>query len=221
MGDVPSSEDGAMKFGLSAASMSVAMFVFAQACSMKTNDTSGGPPGSDGGLPPGTPKVSSGFASNDDGWTISGDAQATSVKPDYSGTGGNPDGLISAKDDVTGGTWYFVAPAKYLGDQGSTYGQNFKFDLKVDMVPSSPFDEADVILKSSTLALAFDTPNNPGTAWTSYTVPLSEAGWHVDDLSGPAPTADEMKSVLGALTAVWIRGEFNSGPDIGYLDNVR
>ena len=83
-----------MKFGVPA-SMSMAMLVFAQACSMKTNDPGGGSSlGADSGLPSVTPKVSSGFASNDDGWTISGDAQATSVKPDYSGTGGNPDGLI-------------------------------------------------------------------------------------------------------------------------------
>lgn len=209
-----------MKCDLPAAAVSLALLICAQACSMKTDDSGGGPSVPDGGFRSNTPKVSSGFASDDDGWTISGDAQATSVKPDYSGTGGNPDGLISAKDDVTGGTWYFVAPAKYVGNQASTYGQDFKFDLKVDMVPSSPFDEADIILKSSTLVLTFDTPSNPGTDWTSYTVPLSEGGWHVDGLSGPAPTVDEMKSVLGALTAVWIRGEFNSGPDTGYLDNV-
>lgn len=209
-----------MNFAPPATRMALVMAVLTQACSVKVTNTSD-MPGADGGGAPGAPKVSSEFASDDDGWTISGDAQATSVKPDYSGTGGNPDGLISAKDDVAGGTWYFVAPAKYLGDQAASYGQNFKFDLRVDKEPSSPFDDPDVILKSSSLTLVFDTANNPSAVWTSYTVPLAESGWHIDDLDGPEPTRDQMKSVLGALTSVWIRGEFNTGADVGYLDNVR
>ncbi len=48
----------------------------------------------------------------DDGWTIVGDAKET--KPVYSPTGGNPTGLISAKDDAVGGVWYYHAPAKFL-----------------------------------------------------------------------------------------------------------
>jgi hypothetical protein len=196
------------------------MMVLTQACSVKATNTAD-IPGADAGVTPGSPKVSSGFAIDDDGWTISGDAQATSVKPDYLGTGGNPDGLISAKDDVAGGTWYFVAPGKYLGDQASAYGQDLKFDLKVDKVPASPFDAPDVILKAGAVVLVFDTDNNPSTDWTSYTVPLDEGGWHSDDLDGSEPTRDQMKSVLGALTAIWIRGEFNTGADTGALDNVR
>jgi Laminin B (Domain IV) len=184
----------------------------AAACSTKMKDTG---PGS------GLPKVTSGFATDDDGWMIAGDAQATSVKPDYAGTGGNPDGLISATDDVTGGTWYFVAPAKYLGNQSSTYGQPLRFDLKVDMVPASPFDAPDVILRSGDVELSYDASPDPGTDWTPYTVTLSETGWHLGDLTAPAPTATEMRTVLGTLTALWIRGEFNTGADKGSLDNVR
>jgi len=35
-------------------------------------------------------KSVSGFASDDDGWRIVGDAQSTTVKPDYNGTGAIP-----------------------------------------------------------------------------------------------------------------------------------
>lgn len=151
-------------------------------------------------------KANSGFVADADGWLISGDAQSTSVKPDFSGTGGNPDGLISAKDDVTGGVWYFVAPAKYLGDNASIAGKALKFDLKVDKVPTNPFPDIDVKLIGGGVTLVFDTPNNPTEQWTSYTVPL---------------TAADMTTVLKDTTALWIRGEFNEGPDTGSLDNVQ
>lgn len=166
-------------------------------------------------------KANSGFVADADGWLISGDAQSTSVKPDFSGTGGNPDGLISAQDDVTGGVWYFVAPAKYLGDNASIAGKALKFDLKVDKVPTNPFPDIDVKLIGGGVTLVFDTPNNPTEQWTSYTVPLTAAGWKVGKLSGMAATDADMTTVLKDTTALWIRGEFNEGPDTGSLDNVQ
>jgi len=177
-------------------------------------------------------RSASGFEGDAEGWTITGDAQADHVKPDYSGTGGNPDGLISAVDDVTGGTWYFQAPDKYLGDASAAYGNFLKFDLKTTDV-SSPFDNFDVILSGAGKVLAFNTPNNPVVgSWTSYKIQLSEtAGWAVigavgdtypDDFATlPKPSQADFKAVLGNITQLLIRGEFNSGPDTGYLDNVR
>ena len=176
--------------------------------------------GCGGGYEEGAKTVSA-FSADADGWTIVGDAQASSVKPDYSGTGGNPDGLISAKDDVTGGVWYFQAPAKYLGDNSATYGKILKYDLKVTPI-TDPFDDTDVVLEGGGKRLVFDTSPAPGTDWTAYKVPLSESsGWEKDSLTGAAPTADELKAVLANLTLFRIRGEFNTGPDTGSLDNVK
>src|SRR5262245_57642196 len=126
------------------------------------------------------PHASSGFDSNADGWTVTGDAQADHVEPDYSGKGGNPDGLISAVDNVTGGIWYFQAPAKYLGDASAAYGQSLDFDLKTNDV-SNPFDSFDVVLQGAGMTLGFDTSCNPkADAWSSYSVALDEsAGWRV------------------------------------------
>src|SRR5262249_58318021 len=76
-----------------------------------------------------TEVVSSGFDFDDDGWRIVGDAQEAT--PQYSPTGGNPAGLISADDDVTGGVWYFRAPSKFRGDQSENYGRDISFDLEV------------------------------------------------------------------------------------------
>lgn len=166
-------------------------------------------------------KTVSSFSSDADGWTIVGDAQSSSVKPDYSGTGGNPDGLISAKDDVTGGVWYFQAPDKYLGDNSAALGKVLKYDLKVTPI-DNPFDDIDVVLEGGGLVLAFDTKPAPGTEWTTYKVPLSGGGgWKKKTLDGPAPTDDEFKAVLANVTLLRIRGEFNTGPDTGSLDNVK
>ena len=165
-------------------------------------------------------KVGSGFDTSDDGWTIVGDAQARTVKPDFSGIGGNPDGLISAKDDVAGGVWYFKAPSRYLGDNSSTYGQLLSFDLTVTPI-TNPFDYVDVILEGDGLTVVYDTSPAPGTSWTTFSVPLSEAGWKMDALSGAAASAADFKRVLVHMTNFQIRGEFNTGPDTGSLDNVR
>ncbi len=175
---------------------------------------------------------SSGFDDSDDGWTVVGDAQTQTSKPDYNGMGGNPDGLISAKDDVTGGTWYFQAPAKYLGDQSPAYGGNLEFDLKTTDV-SNPFDDYDVVLVGAGKVLAYDTPMNPTTAsWTSYRIGLTETSgwkeiasettaWSSDFASLPAPSAEDFKAVLADVTRLRIRGEFNDGADTGFLDNVK
>jgi laminin B (domain IV) len=174
----------------------------------------------------------SGFETDAEGWTITGDAQASHVAPDYDGHGGNPDGLISAVDDVTGGVWYFQAPAKYLGDASATYGRYLDFDLKTTAI-SSPFDSFDVLLVGGGMTLGFDaTPNPTIDAWTTFHVRLDEtAAWRImtevsdsafgDFATLPAPTAAQMKVVLGNLTQLLIRGEFQTGSDTGFLDNVR
>jgi hypothetical protein len=169
-----------------------------------------------------TPKEVSDFASGADGWIITGDAQNSSVKPGFSADAGNPGGTISAKDNVAGGVWYFVAPSRYLGDNGEIVGKWLKFDLRVDATPAKPFSNIDVkLVGNGGVVLAYDTPNDPvGDRWTTYAVPLKAEGWKVGSLTGVAATEAQFEGVMHALTALWIRGEFNSGADTGYLDNV-
>jgi hypothetical protein len=171
--------------------------------------------GTDAGL---RPSEMSDFASGDEGWAIAGDAQATSAKPTYDSDGG----FIGAKDDVTGGVWYFVAPERYLGDNRAFIGRWLEFDLRVAATPTNPFNAADVrLINDAGTVLAYDTPTNPvDSAWTTYAVPLSAAGWKVGSLDGPDATDAGFEDVMGRLTGLWIRGEFNTGADTGYLDNV-
>ena len=157
------------------------------------------------------------FDTDDEGWTITGDAQGGGASPTWESSGGNPGGYISATDDVQGGTWYFKAPAAFHGDFSSAYGTNLTFDLRQSRT-SSQFDNVDVYLSGGGLDLTFDTAYNPGTEWTGYNLLLTEVGgWQ---LSGSPPTQAEFQQVLGDVTDLQIRGEYVSGSDVGDLDNV-
>ena len=162
--------------------------------------------------------ITSTFDTGDESWTVFGDAQGASVIPTYFSTGGNPGGYISATDDVTGGVWFWDAPAKLLGKVSSM--RALSFDLK-QSATDAPFDADDVVLVGAGTTLVFNTANNPGTDWTHYDVSLdASAGWKNKDTGQPA-TQQEMIDVLSSLAVLRIRGEYRDGADTGGLDNVR
>jgi len=153
-------------------------------------------------------------------WTAIGDV-AGPVR--WVQSGGNPGGHIEITDKVLGGVTYFVAPAKFHGNYGSAYGTNLTFDLRQSYTgPPNQFDDSDVILVGGGLTLVFDTLVNPSNnAWTSYAIPLAGlSGWHVSSLTGPLATQEQLLSTLANLTDLEIRAEYQTGPDIGSLDNV-
>ena len=115
------------------------------------------------------PLAASTFDTNDDGWTVTGDAQGGSGIPSYVPSGGNPGGYVSATDDENGDRWYWQAPAKFLGDISDAYGQALRFDLRQSTLTQQR-DAPDVVLKGPGGTFYYNTPNNPGTTWTSYTV---------------------------------------------------
>lgn len=164
--------------------------------------------------------VVSTFDSGADGWTATGDIAGPVT---WLATGGNPGGNISIADAVTGGTTYFVAPAKFLGNQLDSYGAFLSFDLRQSYTgAANQFDASDIILTGAGITLVYDTPVNPGNnLWTSYNVSLTEsAGWHISTLTGALPTQAQMEATLADLTDLQIRAEFQTGPDTGSLDNV-
>jgi uncharacterized repeat protein (TIGR01451 family) len=160
--------------------------------------------------------ITSVFDANNEGWQTFGDA--TSPTATFQATGGNPGGRVCATDARQGIFWYFQAPAKFLGNVSSAYNRTLSFDLR-QSATDSPSAADDIILIGGGLTLVFNTPNDPGTDWTSYTVSLNEAGWRNTATNQPA-TQSEMLQTLSALTALRIRGEYRSGPDTGCLDNV-
>ena len=136
--------------------------------------------------------------------------------------GGNPGGHICGKDSKDGDIWYFVAPAKYLGNATTVYGKRLIWDLKQDKT-FNQIRGRDVVLNGGGLALSFNIRYAPGTDWTPYSVTMDDtSGWlNENNGVGVAATAADIKSVLRNLTALRIRGEFYDGPnDSACLDNV-
>jgi len=164
-------------------------------------------------------QISSTFDTGIDNWLVVGDA--TSAEPNYVTTGGNPGGYASADDTAAGGVWVWSAPAKFLGNQATSYGKMLRFDLKQSSL-NSQFDDSDVIISGTDITIALDLPNNPGTDWTHYDVLLNETlEWKIDNInSGVLASATEITAVLADITSLKIRGEYVSGSDTGGLDNV-
>ncbi len=163
----------------------------------------------------------SNFDQSNDGWKIEGDAQGATAIPQYRPTGGNPTGHLWAKDNGTGGIWYWTAPKQYLGDKCYAYGQTLSFDLKTNTLDKQ-FDNKDLIIASPGMILYYDLPNNPGLDWTHYDIKLDESdNWQFNSFpAGPKPTSKQIFQVLSNVTAIKIRGEYSGTVDEGGLDNV-
>ena len=163
--------------------------------------------------------IASYFEQNDDGCNIVGDAQENSAKPNYEITNGNPDGYIWVNDNATGGTWYWCAPEKFLGDRSSSYNENLLFSLKQSSL-NNQFNNDDIILFSNGRKIVFNTLNNPDTSWTDYSVILNEENWKYSASDENFVSKKDFIDILSKLTGIYIRGEFVEGKDNGGLDNV-
>ncbi len=139
--------------------------------------------------------------------------------PTYQSTGGNPGGHLQL-GDPTGNAWYWYAPGAFLGNKSSAYGGTLSYQLKVTG-GTEPFTQPDVILVGGGLTLVRGNLAPPGSvSFNSYQLNLSETGWTRNALGGVAATDEDMKTVLGNLSHLYIRGEYRAGTDTGYLDNV-
>jgi hypothetical protein len=157
------------------------------------------------------------FTSGNESWTsnITGQARGWA---DSVGSG-TPKGSYRVFNDNTSAAWYFVAPAKFLGDKSGFYGGKLIYEVRISN-PSSTGNNPFVILSGNGVSLGWYSSVLPGNStWTEYAANFIEtAGW-LNMASGSAATQAQMRSVLAGLDSVQIRGEFSSGND-GYIDNV-
>ncbi len=169
------------------------------------------------------PAITSTFETGDDGWTVIGDAEgpvwsANGEGPFGPAGGGNAGGYIYAVDRAEGDTWFWVAPAKFHGNVSGAYGYLLKFDLVQDQITNKSNND-DVVLSGGGITLRHNLDNDPGTAWTTYSIELVERRWRNVE-TGSRATRDELETVLRSLGELRIRGEFFRGPDTGGLRNV-
>ncbi|XP_069794303.1 laminin subunit gamma-1-like [Narcine bancroftii] len=114
---------------------------------------------------------------------------------------------------------YFVAPAKFLGNQILSYGQNLSFTFYLERDDSYPSVE-DIVLEgaSQTLSIQVNAQNNPMPSMSkeTYNYRLHESleyGWK------PFITSFEFQRVLSDLKAIKIRGTYTRQTP-GHIDNV-
>ncbi len=124
----------------------------------------------------------------------------------------DPDG-----SNATGNVQYWQAPAKFLGNKLVAYGDSLVVELSNVGINYPPFAQDDVILTNGSLVLTYALGTLPGTTRTRFAVPLSESGWHRGTLAGPEPTPAEFQGVMGALTQLLVRAEYQLGPDTEVL----
>lgn len=160
-----------------------------------------------------SPTVGINYTFNNDtqGWKVLGDA--STAEPTHHSTG-----HLCAKDSVTGGVWYWLAPI--TGDHSALYGQTLNYKLKQN-ITNSQFVDDDVVITSGTMQLAYRFPkaNYPATTFTNYTVQFLPTGWKNLSANREATTT-EMKNALANITRLTIRGEYRTGSDMGCLDDV-
>jgi hypothetical protein len=160
----------------------------------------------------------SAFDTDLEGWGATGDY----FPLEWIADGGNPDGYLRVRDRNTGTLITYVAPQKFLCDQGTALGGIVSFDLKTTANESTPSaSQPDVWLEGANgLVMAARLPFPPLPTWTSYEIPLVAAAWRVGNMVGPVATAEEFYSVLSNMSGLRIRAEYSSTADIGGLDNV-
>jgi hypothetical protein len=170
--------------------------------------------------------VSSTFDTDAEGWGVGNIRSNLSTAPDqsnpptYTATGGNPGGYISTTDtqDIVA----FLAPSKFLGDDSAFLGGELTFDLQ-DLVPPDDAAYPAVVLYTSTGSISY-TSISPGTTWTSFSIPLTAAGWTFypgGESNGTVPVTDaEFAAALAGVVNLAIEADWHTGDDITGLDNV-
>ncbi|XP_054142060.1 laminin subunit gamma-2 [Melozone crissalis] len=114
---------------------------------------------------------------------------------------------------------YFMAPAKFLGNQQLSYGQTLSFGYRLDRGGRQPSPH-DVVLEGHGLRVTAPfLPQGevlPCGVSHMYTFRLDE---HPSSKWSPRLNHFEFRRLLGNLTALWIRATFGEY-STGYLDNV-
>ncbi|NWH33994.1 LAMC2 protein, partial [Chloropsis hardwickii] len=114
---------------------------------------------------------------------------------------------------------YFMAPAKFLGNQQLSYGQTLSFAYRLDRGGRQPSPH-DVVLEGHGLRVTAPfLPQGevlPCGISHVYTFRLDE---HPSSKWSPRLNHFEFRRLLGNLTALWIRATFGEY-STGYIDNV-
>ena len=142
----------------------------------------------------------------------------------FSSTGGNAGGFLRVIDpdgQGAGNVQYWKAPANFLGDKATYCGGALRFDISV-FTPYAIFPgQEDVLLTGNGITIAhFGLASPQVGVWTRHSVPLTAGSWTIGDRFGRPASATEIQGVLGSLSSMYIRGEFQYNLDDIGVDNI-
>lgn len=163
------------------------------------------------------PYVPASYFDNDaEDWWVVNDAKLAARQS----SGGNPGGFFQATDISDGRYWYFLAPAKFLGDRGFVYGGSLEFDLRVSSTQNGTPRHL-CALRGANLLLHYNGLQTPEpNTWTHFSIPMYPTfDWYVVS-SGDRPTPEQFSAALSSLTQLEIRGEWTTAVDTDGIDNV-
>ncbi|XP_071154854.1 laminin subunit gamma-1-like [Mytilus edulis] len=114
---------------------------------------------------------------------------------------------------------YFIAPARYLGNQRLSYNQFLSFDLRTGEEEGRA-SVVDIVLEGSgqKVSSAIFTQGNkmPGIETHNYKFRLNE---HPNYQWTPRINAQDFLTILSNLTAIKIRATYSNG-GVGFIDNI-
>jgi hypothetical protein len=181
---------------------------------------------------------SNSFVAEDDKGTYAATYEPTSI-------GASMNRYIYASDRDRG-TWWFLFPSKFLGDQAMSYGGSLSFTLS-----SSAGDFSSSVLRTKSvgsraaggvwgamldcstcahgagITLGFPVENLGFSGKTkSFSLSLLESQWRKDPhntlvTAWSAPSKCELVEVLSKLSAIRVLGDFTTGMESVSLDTVR
>ena len=153
--------------------------------------------------------ISSTFDTGTEGWSAL-DQTGHDYTASWTSTGGNPGGFLQGTEtNPNGGTGYFIAPSKFLGNLSAYAGGTLTYDLNV-ITGTDYFSDVDVIISNGASSVSWTSNINPvGHGWFTFQVQLNQANF-----------GSNLASILSNVTEFQIRGEFINGPEVEGLDNV-
>lgn len=162
--------------------------------------------------------VSSDFAADADGWQMVDLAGTGNYGPGaliatypvtWSATGGDPDGYISAPDP-SDNSYFFQAPAKFLGDQSNSAGGALNFSLSSTNNNWSG-DRVVVLVGNGGQTIVSEIAQPPVVdAWLQYSVPLNAANFRYSNQLGGVVSDGDFAAILGNLEILRLPAEFGT-----------
>jgi hypothetical protein len=167
------------------------------------------------------------FDAGSQGWTVYdtiGSGNYSNIGTglvNWTATGGNPGGFISAVD-ASNGSFMFQAPISGV-NYSAFNGGLLNFSLQTNQTPDF-VDDSVIVFKGGVgnLTIVSALGSLPGvSSWTNYSLGLNASAFHIDNLSGATVTSAQFADVLGNLNLFLVDGEFHNGvSETTSLDSV-